>query len=118
MLSIQEIYIKYAQEIEITKRRIIDHISILSIPEIEDLKFSLEPRNNCEKAAKEDFMGFCGQRQLEGFSKTEANQIAKICVEKSIQLVKEAKAKEIKKYHKKLEKEERKAKKIERKLNK
>ena len=40
MLEVSEIYKKYAQEIEITKRRIIDHISILSIPEIEDLRFS------------------------------------------------------------------------------
>ena len=99
MLEVSEIYKKYAQEIEITKRRIIDHISILSIPEIEDLRFSLEPRNNSEKAAKEDY------------SHKEAQAMGTICVNRSIVLVKEAYAKKIKKYHKTQEKLAKKAKK-------
>ena len=111
MLEVSEIYKKYAQEIEITKRRIIDHISILSIPEIEDLRFSLEPRNNSEKAAKEDYMSFCGQRLLEGYSHKEAQAMGTICVNRSIVLVKEEYATKIKKYHKMQEKLAKKAKK-------
>ena len=85
-LKIEE---KYYREIELTVKRMYEFNKRLSIEELLDTKYTLEPRNKVEMALKEDVMAAIRQRNLEGFRPEEARAIALICGNKSLTLFKE-----------------------------
>lgn len=75
---------KYYREIYLTKIRIIERCIKLSDEEKASLEYRIEPRNKAEDEIKENYMGFIGQRLLEGFTQTQALKMAKICVDEAI----------------------------------
>lgn len=75
---------KYYREIYLTKIRIIERCIKLSDEEKLILEYRIEPRNKAEDEIKENYMGFVGQRLLEGFTQTQALKMAKICVDEAI----------------------------------
>lgn len=85
---------KYYREIELTVKRMYEFTRRLSLEEIMDAKYTLEPRNKVELALKEDVMAYIRQRNLEGFRPEIAKKMALICGEKSLKLLKEKVLKE------------------------
>lgn len=75
---------KYYREIYLTKIRIIERCIKLNDEEKASLEYRIEPRNKAEDEIKENYMGFVGQRLLEGFTQTQALKMAKICVDEAI----------------------------------
>ena len=75
---------KYYREIYLTKIRIIERCIKLNDEEKASLEYRIEPRNKAENEIKENYMGFVGQRLLEGFTQTQALKMAKICVDEAI----------------------------------
>ena len=75
---------KYYREIYLTKIRIIERCIKLSDEENASLEYRIEPRSKAENEIKENYMGFVGQRLLEGFTQTQALKMAKICVDEAI----------------------------------
>lgn len=57
---------KYYREIKLTKIRIIERSNKLTLDDINNLSYQIEPRNKAEDEIKENYMGFVGQRLLEG----------------------------------------------------
>lgn len=90
-LKIEE---KYYREIELTVKRMYEFTRRLSLEEIMDAKYTLEPRNKVELALKEDVMAYIRQRNLEGFRPEVAKKMALTCGEKSLALLKEKVLKE------------------------
>ena len=86
---IKKIEDKYYREIELTVKRMYEFNKRLSLEELMDTKYSLEPRNKVEMALKEDVMAAIRQRNLEGYRPEEARAIALICGNKSIAIFKE-----------------------------
>ena len=86
---IKKIEDKYYREIELTVKRMYEFNKRLSLEELLDTKYTLEPRNKVEMALKEDVMAAIRQRNLEGFRPEEARAIALICGNKSLALFKE-----------------------------
>ena len=86
---IKKIEDKYHREIELTVKRMYEFNKRLSLEELLDTKYTLEPRNKVEMALKEDVMAAIRQRNLEGFRPEEARAIALICGNKSLALFKE-----------------------------
>ncbi len=86
---IQKIEEKYYREIELTVKRMYEFNKRLSLEELLDTKYTLEPRNKVEMALKEDVMAAIRQRNLEGYRPEEARAIALICGNKSLTLFKE-----------------------------
>ena len=74
---------KYYREIYLTKIRIIERAPKLSQEEIKNLEYRSSPRNKGEDEIKENYMGFVGQRLLEGYTQPEALKMAQICVNKT-----------------------------------
>ena len=91
---------KYYREIYLTKIRIIERAPKLSQEEIENLEYRSSPRNNGEDEIKENYMGFVGQRLLEGYSQPEALKMAQICVDEAIIQAKEELIKKKKRWFK------------------
>ena len=79
---------KYYREIELTVKRMYEFTHRLSLEEVMDAKYTLEPRNKVELALKEDVMAAIRQRNLEGFRPEEARAIALICGNKSLEMFK------------------------------
>lgn len=86
VIKIQE---KYYREIELTVKRMYEFTRRLSLEEILDAKYTLEPRNKVELALKEDIMAYIRQRNLEGYSPDIAKKMALICGEKALNILKE-----------------------------
>ena len=85
---IKKIEDKYYREIELTVKRMYEFNKRLSLEELIDTKYSLEPRNKVQMALKEDVMAAIRQRNLEGFRPEEARAIALICGNKSLEMFK------------------------------
>ena len=85
---IKKIEDKYNREIELTVKRMYEFNKRLSLEELLDTKYTLEPRNKVEMALKEDVMAAIRQRNLEGFRPEEARAIALICGTKSLEIFK------------------------------
>ncbi len=80
---------KYYREIKLTKVRIIEKTVKLTDEEVNQLEYRLDPRNRAEDEIKENYMGFIGQRLLEGYNQDKALEMARICVDEAIILAKE-----------------------------
>ena len=80
---------KYYREIYLTKIRIIERAPKLSLEEIKNLEYRSDPRNKGEDEIKENYMGFVGQRLLEGYTQPVALTMARICVDEAIVQAKE-----------------------------
>ena len=85
---IKKIEDKYYREIELTVKRMYEFNKRLSLEELMDTKYTLEPKNKVEMALKEDVMAAIRQRNLEGFRPEEARAIALICGYKSLEMFK------------------------------
>ena len=85
---IKKIEDKYYREIELTVKRMYEFNKRLSLEELMETKYSLDPRNKVEMALKEDVMAAIRQRNLEGFRPEEARAIALICGYKSLDMFK------------------------------
>ena len=83
-MDIQTVKNKYYREIYLTKIRIIERCIKLTIEQKENLEYRIDPRNKAEDEIKENYMGFVGQRLLEGFTQDEALKMARICVDEAI----------------------------------
>jgi hypothetical protein len=80
----QQIKNKYYREIYLTKIRIIERCIKLTDEEKENLEYRIEPRNKAEDEIKENYMGFVGQRLLEGYTQDQSLKMARICVDEAI----------------------------------
>ena len=80
---------KYYREIELTVKRMYEFTHRLSLEEVMDAKYTLEPRNKVELALKEDVMAYIRQRFLEGYRSEVARSMALVCAEKSLSMLKE-----------------------------
>lgn len=80
---------KYYREIELTVKRMYEFTHRLSLEEVMDAKYTLEPRNKVELALKEDVMAYIRQRFLEGYRPEVARSMALVCAEKSLSMLKE-----------------------------
>lgn len=80
----QKIKDKYYREIYLTKIRIIERCIKLTDEEKENLEYRIEPRNKAEVEIKENYMGFVGQRLLEGYTQDQALKMARVCVDEAI----------------------------------
>ncbi len=79
---------KYYREIRLTKIRIIERSNKLTLDDINNLSYQIDPRNKAEDEIKENYMGFVGQRLLEGYSQKESLSMARICIDEAIDLAK------------------------------
>jgi hypothetical protein len=83
-MDIQKIKDKYYREIYLTKIRIIEKCIKLNDEQKENLEYRIEPRNKAEDEIKENYMGFIGQRLLEGYTQDQSLKMARICVDEAI----------------------------------
>ncbi len=79
---------KYYREIKLTKIRIIERSNKLTLDDINNLSYQISPRNKAEDEIKENYMGFVGQRLLEGYSQKKSLLMARICIDEAINLAK------------------------------
>ena len=86
---INKVEAKYYREIELTFKRMYEFNKRLSLEELMDTTYSLNPRNKVELALKEDVMAAIRQRNLEGCRPEEARAIALICGNKAVEIFKE-----------------------------
>lgn len=98
----QNVFQRYAPEIAVMRRRVLERTATLSVEEKENLAYTSHPRNKAEEALFEDITAFIACRVHEGmkeeFAKEIADQIAESILQ-SLHPVKREKKKNLRPFY-------------------
>lgn len=81
----QNVFQRYAPEIAVMRRRVLERMSSLSMKEKENLSYTSHPRNKAEEALFEDITAFIACRVHEGMKEEFAKEIADQIAESILQ---------------------------------